>query len=95
MQLKYPCRFLIYYWAEVLTLNLQVFLCLEVLDCGVVHDASHWYTIVVLGNSERQPAGYCVHLVVGQLNLGLAYGKYQTQEDLNAGIHVHLGLQLK
>lgn len=72
MQPKYPCRFLIYYSVEVLTLHLQVFLCLEVLDCWVVHDANHRYTIIFLTNGERQPAGYCVHLVVSQLNSGLA-----------------------
>ncbi len=72
MQLKCRCRFLIYYSVKVLTLHFQVFLCLEVLDCRVVYDANHRYTIIILTNSECQPAGYCVHLVVSQLNSGLA-----------------------
>lgn len=75
MLFKYPRWFLIYGRAGVLTLHLQVFLCLEVLDCGVVYNADHGYAIVLLVNGERQLAGYCVHLVIGQLDFGLAYGK--------------------
>lgn len=91
MQLEYPCCF----WAEVLTLHLQVFLCLEVLDCRVVYDANHRYTIILLTNGECQPARYCVHLVVGQLNFGLAYGRHQRQADLHTAIQVHFGILLK
>lgn len=64
------CLFLIYDWAEVLTLHFQVFLCLEVLDGRVVYDADDGDAIVLLTDGERQPAGHGVHLVVGQLHPG-------------------------
>lgn len=71
MRLEGCCLFLTYYRAQVLTLNLQVLLCLEVLDCRVVHDTNDGYAVVLLTDGERQPAGHRVHLVVGQLHSGL------------------------
>lgn len=85
MKLQHPCLFLIYYWAEVLTLHLQVFLGLEVLDCRVVHDANDRYAVVLLTDGERQPAGHCVHLVVGQLHSGLPCG--ETSDNTGKGKH--------
>lgn len=61
----------------------------------MVYDANHRHTVVLLADGERQAAGYCVHLVVGQLNSGLAYGKYHREADLKTAIQVHFGLQLK
>lgn len=81
--------------AEVLTLHLQVLLCLEVLDSRMVYDANHRHAVVLLADGERQAAGYCVHLVVGQINSGLAYGRYHRQADLNTEIQVNFGLRVK
>lgn len=81
MQLKHLCWFPVYYYMGVLTLHLQVFLCLEVLDCRVVHDANHRDAVVLLADGERQPAGYCVHLVVGQLNFGLSCGNIKEKKS--------------
>lgn len=69
-----PCLFLIYDWAGVLTLHLQILLSLEVLDCRMVHDADDRHAVVLLADGEREPAGYRVHLVVGQLHPGLPCG---------------------
>lgn len=82
MVFKYPWQILVYFRVDVLTLNLQVFLCLEVLDSRVVYDANNRYTIILLIHRECQPAGYRIHLVIGQLDLWLPYGK-QKQTNLS------------
>lgn len=56
----------------------------------MVHDADHRHAVVLLTHGERQPAAYCVHPVIGQLNLWLAYGNGR-QADVNTA---HCGAQL-
>lgn len=80
---------------HVLTLHLQVFLCLEVLDCRVVYDANHRHAVVLLVHGERQAAGDGVHLVVGQLNSGLAWREQRRAADLNTELRARVGFQLK
>lgn len=70
--IQYLRRFVMYDKAGVLTLHLQVFLCLEVLDCRMIYDANHGHAVILPADGECQPAGYCVHPVVGQLHFGLA-----------------------
>lgn len=56
--------------AEILTLNLQVLLSLEVFDCRMIHDADDRNAVILPADGEGQPAGHCVHLIIGQLNSG-------------------------
>lgn len=55
---------------EILTLNLQVLLSLEVFDGRMIHDADDRNAVILPADGEGQPAGHCVHLIVGQLNSG-------------------------
>lgn len=57
----------------LLTLHLQEFLSLKVLDCWVVDDAEDRNTVVLLCYGEPYPAGYSVHPVICGLHFWASY----------------------